>query len=74
MIDEWAGVFVALIGTDVSNWFHVVLAFAAFRLFDITKLGPVSRAEDLPGAFGIMADDIVAGAFALIGMVALRAL
>jgi len=74
VIDEWAGVFVALIGTDVSNWFHVVLAFAAFRLFDITKPGPVSMAEDLPGAFGIMADDVVAGAFALIGMVALRAL
>ena len=73
VIDEWAGVFVALIGTDASNWFHVVLAFAAFRLFDILKPGPVSSAEDLPGAFGIMADDVVAGAFALLAMVALRA-
>jgi phosphatidylglycerophosphatase A len=74
VIDEWAGVAVALIGTNSSNWLHVALAFAAFRLFDIAKPGPVSKAEDLPGAFGIMADDIVAGAFALLGMVALRAL
>lgn len=74
VIDEWAGIFVALIGTDASNWFHVALAFAAFRLLDIVKPVPVSSAEDLPGAFGIMADDVVAGAFALLGMVALRAL
>jgi phosphatidylglycerophosphatase A len=52
---------------------HVALAFAAFRLFDIVKPGPVSSAEELPGAIGIMADDLVAGAFALLGMVALRA-
>ena len=74
VVDEWAGVFVALIGTDASNWFHVVLAFALFRLFDITKPGPVSGAEDLPEAFGIMADDVVAGLFALLGMVVVRAL
>lgn len=73
VIDEWAGVFVALIGADASNWFHVAMAFAAFRFFDIVKPGPVSSAEDLPGAFGVMADDIVAGAFALLAMVLLRA-
>jgi phosphatidylglycerophosphatase A len=72
VIDEWAGVFVALIGTDASNWYHVATAFVLFRLFDITKPGPVSSAEELPEAFGVMADDLVAGAFALLGMVVMR--
>jgi phosphatidylglycerophosphatase A len=33
-------------------------------LFDILKPGPVRLAERLPGGYGVMADDIVAGALA----------
>lgn len=73
VIDEWAGLFVALIGTDSSNLFHIALAFIGFRLFDITKPGPIGKVEELPGAFGIMADDVVAGACALVGLMVLRA-
>jgi phosphatidylglycerophosphatase A len=40
------------------------LAFALFRLFDISKLWPVSAAERLRGGLGIMADDLVAGLIA----------
>ena len=29
--------------------------------FDITKLYPVNNAEKIPGAIGVLADDIVAG-------------
>jgi phosphatidylglycerophosphatase A len=32
-----------------------------FRFFDITKLYPVNKAEKIPGATGVLADDIVAG-------------
>ena len=39
-------------------------AFAAFRLFDVTKPGPVGWAERLPGAVGVMADDVLAGGLA----------
>jgi phosphatidylglycerophosphatase A len=42
----------------------VIAAFALFRLFDIVKIGPVKMAEDLPGAAGVMADDVMAGALA----------
>ena len=37
------------------------LAFILFRLFDITKPGPVRKAEALPGAAGVIADDVLAG-------------
>ena len=72
VIDEWAGLFVALIGTEASRLWHVLLAIVLFRIFDISKVGPIRRAEALPGAVGVMADDVVAGSFALLGMVAVR--
>jgi phosphatidylglycerophosphatase A len=72
VIDEWAGLFVALIGTEASRLWHVLLAILLFRIFDISKVGPIRRAEALPGAFGVMADDVVAGSFALVGMVVVR--
>ena len=36
-------------------------AFVAFRVFDVLKLPPARQLEDLPGAWGIMADDVAAG-------------
>jgi phosphatidylglycerophosphatase A len=42
----------------------VALAFALFRAFDILKPWPVSWADGLAGATGVMLDDILAGAMA----------
>lgn len=39
-------------------------AFLLFRLFDIVKPGPVRRLESLPGGWGIVMDDVLAGLFA----------
>jgi phosphatidylglycerophosphatase A len=39
-------------------------AFFAFRAFDVLKVQPARRLEDLPGAWGIMADDQMAGVYA----------
>ena len=64
VIDEWAGLFVSLIGVAPHSPLMALVAFAFFRFFDILKPGPVAWAERLPGAVGIMADDIVAGALA----------
>jgi phosphatidylglycerophosphatase A len=61
VIDEWVGLFIALIGLQPSQWIPVSVAFVAFRIFDGTKLGPVGWAEKLPREHGIMGDDIVAG-------------
>ena len=41
--------------------------FCLFRLFDIWKPGPLDASQDwLPGGWGIMIDDVLAGLFALI--------
>jgi phosphatidylglycerophosphatase A len=69
VIDEWAGLFVALCGVDLFSFGQVVIALVGFRLFDIVKPGPVAWAERLPGAIGVMADDIVAGGLVLLGFV-----
>jgi phosphatidylglycerophosphatase A len=61
VIDEWAGLFISLAGIGVVDVGSVLVAFGLFRLFDGLKWGPVAWAERLPGASGIMADDIVAG-------------
>jgi phosphatidylglycerophosphatase A len=71
IIDEVAGQWVALwpvsLGAQMAGadfwalWPGVVTAFVAFRLFDIWKPGPVGWADRQPGAFGVMADDVIAG-------------
>jgi phosphatidylglycerophosphatase A len=43
-------------------WLSVVAAFFLFRFLDVWKPGPVRRLERLPGGFGIMCDDLLAGA------------
>ena len=65
VIDEVAGQLVALIRMP-PDWQHAALALVLFRLFDITKPGPIRRLEALPEGTGIMLDDIAAGLFALV--------
>ncbi|MDE2492798.1 MAG: phosphatidylglycerophosphatase A [Alphaproteobacteria bacterium] len=60
VIDELAGQWLTCAFAPLSLW-GFTLAFLAFRLFDTTKLWPVSAAERLSGGVGIVADDIVAG-------------
>jgi phosphatidylglycerophosphatase A len=50
------------------------VAFGLFRLFDITKPGPVGRLDKRHDAVGIMGDDIVAGLMAAACVKAIRAL
>ena len=61
VIDEFAGQWVAMLGLGHVSLYGLIAAFILFRFFDITKPGPVGSAENLEGAFGVMADDIVAG-------------
>jgi phosphatidylglycerophosphatase A len=55
-------------------WKYLVLGFILFRVFDIWKPFPARQAESLPGGWGIMADDWVAGIYAAIGLWGARAL
>jgi len=63
VIDEVAGMWITLLPIAYSP-IHILLAFALFRFFDIVKPWPISWCDKkLPGALGVMADDVVAGIF-----------
>jgi phosphatidylglycerophosphatase A len=48
------------------NWKSWLLGFILFRAFDIWKPFPARQLEHLPGGWGIMADDWMAGIYAAI--------
>lgn len=76
VVDEVAGMLVTMIpmanvSPDVS-WRAIVVGFVLFRLFDVTKPWPARRLEGLPGGWGIVMDDVAAGAFGACVMAGLR--
>ena len=68
VIDEVAGQMIALLSGPfwLHTWWSVFSAFLLFRLFDIWKPYPIRRLERLESGLGIMADDVLAGVYALI--------
>ena len=48
------------------RWKFLLAGFILFRLFDIWKPFPIRHLEKLPGGWGIMADDWLAGIYAAI--------
>lgn len=72
VIDEFAGQWIACSFAAMapapdgiaSFGARLFFAFVLFRLFDIAKPWPISKAENLRGGLGIMADDVVAGLIA----------
>ena len=68
VIDEVAGQMIALLSGPF--WLHtswsIFTAFILFRAFDIWKPYPIRKLEGLESGLGIMADDLAAGAYALI--------
>ena len=61
-----------IVGFMVASWFvpftwqNLILIFILFRLFDILKPFPIKRIEKLKHGWGIMLDDVMAGAYAWI--------
>ena len=70
VIDEFAGYLVAL---SFCPWTlnNLILAFILFRLFDITKPWVIGWADKLEGSIGIILDDLIAGFFAALCLVAI---
>lgn len=70
VIDEAAGLFVTLLfqprGAQTLPFY--VLAFVLFRVMDIVKPPPARGAERLPGGWGIVTDDLVAGVYANVAL------
>ena len=61
-----AAAFALYTGMSLLNWKYLLAGFLLFRLFDIAKPFPCRRLEKLPGGWGIMADDWMAGIYAAI--------
>ena len=61
-----ASYFALYTGMSILSWKYLLVGFVLFRLFDITKPFPCRRLERLPGGWGIMADDWMAGVYAAI--------
>jgi phosphatidylglycerophosphatase A len=58
--------FTIFFALSLVNWKYLLLGFILFRVFDIWKPWPIRRLEKLPGGWGIMADDWMAGIYAAI--------
>ncbi len=57
----------ALIALIIPHlWWWYLTAFVLFRFFDITKTFGIKQLEQLPGAVGILVDDLAAALFTVI--------
>lgn len=63
VVDEVAGMLVALVGAP-PGWPWVVALFFLFRIMDVWKPPPIDHLQRLPGGFGIVTDDLLAGVYA----------
>lgn len=67
VIDELVGVWLVLLPFAHPDFRLILAAFVCFRIFDIVKPWPVRASETwLPGGFGVMIDDVLAGLWALV--------
>ncbi|MBN1939410.1 MAG: phosphatidylglycerophosphatase A [Candidatus Aminicenantes bacterium] len=71
VIDEIVGQGVALLFIP-AGWAWIAGAFFLFRLFDVLKPWPIRALERLPGGWGIMADDVAAGAVSALVLMGIR--
>jgi phosphatidylglycerophosphatase A len=72
VIDEVAGMMLSVL--TLPRTLPVLLtAFVLFRIFDTWKPFPARQSQSLPGGYGVMVDDLFAGLYTLLLLVAARA-
>lgn len=64
MVDEVAGMTLAVAAVPLTPA-ALLAGFVLFRVFDVLKPFPADAAQRLPGGFGVMVDDLIAGLYAL---------
>ncbi len=73
VIDEVAGMMIAMYAIPFTSWKVVLIAFFLFRACDMFKVYPAGKFEQIHGGAGIMLDDVIAGVYTNIVMqIALR--
>jgi phosphatidylglycerophosphatase A len=69
VIDEVVGQWLALLWLPQLIYWQLAVGFVLFRLYDISKPWLIRKSENwLPGGWGIMIDDILAGLMAALTM------
>jgi phosphatidylglycerophosphatase A len=65
VIDEVVGMLVSVWGIArlgaPGPWLVLGAAFLLFRVFDILKPFPIRKSQGLPGGYGVVVDDLLAG-------------
>jgi phosphatidylglycerophosphatase A len=72
VIDEVAGMTLAVVNLPLTPAVAAA-GFVLFRVFDVLKPFPAGWSQSLPGGIGVMTDDLIAGAYALVLVAAARA-
>jgi len=71
VVDEVAGMTLSVLVLPQTAAVLAV-AFLLFRVFDVTKPFPANVAQRLRGGLGVMVDDLIAGLYALLLVIAIR--
>lgn len=80
VVGQWVALFPVSVGAYLTGarvlelWPEILAGFLLFRLFDIWKPWLVGRADRRGDATGVMMDDVWAGAFAALAVIALALL
>jgi phosphatidylglycerophosphatase A len=73
VVDEVAGLLVTMLPVAAASWRAVVVGVLVFRVLDVVKPWPVRELERLPSGWGIVLDDVGAGAIGALIMAGLQA-
>lgn len=72
-VDETVGQWISLLPVaPFCPWWEILLSLALFRFFDIFKPLGICSMERLPRGYGMMADDILSGVYAVVILLVLN--
>ncbi len=72
-VDETVGQWISLLPVaPFCPWWEILVSLALFRFFDIFKPLGIRSMERLPRGYGMMADDILSGIYAVVILVVLN--
>ncbi|WP_320008800.1 phosphatidylglycerophosphatase A [Maridesulfovibrio sp.] len=73
VIDELFGQWLVFLPFPAVVYWHLVVGFVLFRIFDITKPFPIKQSENwMKDGWGVMIDDGFAGLYAMLGLGLIR--
>lgn len=67
VVDEMVGQWITVVGL-IPTPAVAVLGFLLFRIFDIFKPFPADSSQKLPGGWGVLFDDVIAGIYAAVAL------